>query len=255
MGRDKALLPWRGRPLVECAVETFGRCAEEVIVVSSAELALPPLDARVVVDREPALGPLSGIRDGLEAASHPLVQVTAVDTPFARDDLIEALWQFGRPVALSIDGHVQPLAAIYPREAHRVAGELLARGERRAHALVSAVPLAIVDASASSPNLRELARGFNTADEYLAALTVAGVRGMIRVRFESRSSREKLPDDFERGPGRVHAILDPLQGALGAVDGGRFDGVIATIDGTRIPWDEHTDPPVGPGESLLLKTD
>ena len=56
MGRDKAWLPWAGVPMVSHVVATLRPLVDEVIVVSSRDLALPALDATVVRDREPALG-------------------------------------------------------------------------------------------------------------------------------------------------------------------------------------------------------
>ena len=47
MGRDKAWLAWCGRPLVAYVVEKLRQSVGEVVVVASAELDLPPLDALV----------------------------------------------------------------------------------------------------------------------------------------------------------------------------------------------------------------
>ncbi len=66
MGRAKACLPWRGQPMVAHIVSILRPIVDDVVVVASDALELPALDARVVRDREPALGPLAGIREGLE---------------------------------------------------------------------------------------------------------------------------------------------------------------------------------------------
>ena len=65
MGRDKAWLPWRGQPIVVHVAGVLRSVVDEVVVVASDSLELPPLDARGVGDREPARGPLAGLRDGL----------------------------------------------------------------------------------------------------------------------------------------------------------------------------------------------
>jgi molybdopterin-guanine dinucleotide biosynthesis protein A len=59
MGRAKAWLPWRGQPMVAHVVASLraGGAVDEVIVVTSEELDLPPLEGRLVRDRAPTLGP------------------------------------------------------------------------------------------------------------------------------------------------------------------------------------------------------
>ena len=59
MGRAKAWLPWFGRPMIEHVVDCLLPAVDEVVVVTSAELDLPPRPARVVSDRMPERGPLA----------------------------------------------------------------------------------------------------------------------------------------------------------------------------------------------------
>ena len=82
MGRPKAWLPWRGQPMVAHAVSVLRSVVDEVVVVASAALELPSFDAEVVRDRDPELGPLAGIREGLEAMRSDLAFVTGTDAPF-----------------------------------------------------------------------------------------------------------------------------------------------------------------------------
>ena len=44
MGRDKAWLPWRGQPMIAHVVSILGPIVDEVVVVASHGLELPPLD-------------------------------------------------------------------------------------------------------------------------------------------------------------------------------------------------------------------
>ena len=62
---------------------------DEVVVVASDGLELPPLDARVVRDREPARGPLAGIREGLEQIRTDFAFVTGTDAPVSLAGLCE----------------------------------------------------------------------------------------------------------------------------------------------------------------------
>jgi len=168
MGRPKAWLPWRGRPMLVHVVETLRRAVDEIVVVSSADLELPRLDARVVVDREPGLGPLAGIREGLAHIEADLAFVTSTDAPFLRPGFIEAMLGFERAAAPVVEGRVQTLAAVYPRSALPCAERLIAAGRLR--------PLFLLEAERyrqvlphELPELESL-RSLNTPEEYRRAV-------------------------------------------------------------------------------------
>ena len=131
MGRDKAWLPWAGVPMVSHVVETLRPLVDEVIVVSSMDLTLPPLAATVVRDREPALGPLSGIREGLAKIRSDRAFVTATDAPFLTAAFVNTMLEHEGAAAIEVDGHVQTLAAVYPRSSLAVVEEMLHAGELR----------------------------------------------------------------------------------------------------------------------------
>ncbi|MGI9433010.1 MAG: molybdenum cofactor guanylyltransferase, partial [Myxococcota bacterium] len=48
MGRPKAWLPWRGHPMITHVVGVLGQVTDDIVVVTSENLDLPPLPARVV---------------------------------------------------------------------------------------------------------------------------------------------------------------------------------------------------------------
>lgn len=175
MGRPKALLPWFGRTLIEHVLATLEDCVDERIVVTSEALSLGALAlaARVVVDREPARGPLAGLRDGLEATTAEQVFVTACDSPFLTVEHVERLFARARsgaraaaPVA---DGFVQVLSAVYPGGAGREAAALLAAGISSPTALLERIGFdAVGHDSAGSPEDPAPWTGFNTPEAYLA---------------------------------------------------------------------------------------
>jgi molybdopterin-guanine dinucleotide biosynthesis protein A len=81
LGRDKALLSWKGQTLLEHMVHLLGSIADPVQVVGRAPLP----------DRRPGLGPLSGIATGLEASFTDANVFVAVDMPFLTKDLLRFL--------------------------------------------------------------------------------------------------------------------------------------------------------------------
>jgi molybdopterin-guanine dinucleotide biosynthesis protein A len=132
MGRPKAWLPWLGRTMIEHVVERLRPAVDEIIVVSSATLELPRLDARIVVDREPGRGPLAGIREGLAAVTRAeLAFVTSTDAPFLTPEYVTRLLDHGGPVAPVAEGRTQVLSAVYPCAAWKDAEALLEKGLAR----------------------------------------------------------------------------------------------------------------------------
>ena len=79
MGRDKALLDWRGHTLLDHMVERLRLVADPVHVVGRHPLP----------DRLPDLGPLSGIATGLQASSTDANLFVAVDLPLLTEDFLK----------------------------------------------------------------------------------------------------------------------------------------------------------------------
>jgi len=110
MGDHKALLPWRGQPLVAHQVESlraagFGRA---VVVVGSQAAAVEeatPEAATVVYNGEWRTGRSSSIRAGAEAVpdESAAVLVVAVDQPLVPDVLEELVPRAGAPLVQPVD--------------------------------------------------------------------------------------------------------------------------------------------------------
>lgn len=101
MGRDKALLPWRGATFLAAAIELFQRHSELVIVVAgkNAERLRPVVDsagAFLVVNAAPENGQFSSLRVGLQEVlnrGRDAALITLVDRPPALPSTIEKLCQ------------------------------------------------------------------------------------------------------------------------------------------------------------------
>ena len=81
MGRDKALLDWNGRTLLDHMTNLLCDITEQVWVVGRNQLP----------DRLPGLGPLSGIATALEATSTDANLIIAVDLPHLTKDFLKYL--------------------------------------------------------------------------------------------------------------------------------------------------------------------
>ena len=122
LGRDKAVEPIGGLPLIRRVIERVERVSGEILVVVAdssrgGELPLDPRH-RVVLDRYPGTGSLGGIFSGLEAASNSWAIAVACDMPFLNLSLI------GRMLALRkdmdvvvplIEGRPEPTHALYSK--------------------------------------------------------------------------------------------------------------------------------------------
>jgi molybdenum cofactor guanylyltransferase len=116
MGRDKALLEVRGRPLVLHVAALLEQAADPVLLAPGRPGRLGPLGYREVADVAPGAGPLSGLVAGLEASPHRLMAVVAVDLPFASPPLFRLLAELHGDedaVVPRSDSGPQPLHAAY----------------------------------------------------------------------------------------------------------------------------------------------
>jgi molybdopterin-guanine dinucleotide biosynthesis protein A len=93
-GRDKALVEWRGRTLIEHVADALATSVETLVVCGRTSA---PRGLRVVPDRPaPGLGPLGGVCGALQfAREHGMTHVITVpcDAPVIPCELLEALGQ------------------------------------------------------------------------------------------------------------------------------------------------------------------
>jgi molybdopterin-guanine dinucleotide biosynthesis protein A len=249
MGRPKAWLPWRGSPMLVHVVEVLRRVVDEVLVVSSGKLDLPPLDAPVVADREPDLGPLAGIREGLAHVRGELAYVTATDAPFLEPAFVAALLAYGGAVAPEQGGHVQTLAAVYPRAALPCAEALIRAGRLRPLHLLEAANYRRVPA-AELPAARGV-RGFNTPAEYLDAVRELEPGATAHLELLGRARLALGRRELEVPVGTLAEVLAHVRPALELVEDGRVaPPFLVSLDGRRFLREVSV--PIGPGEHVVV---
>jgi molybdopterin-guanine dinucleotide biosynthesis protein A len=118
MGADKALVPWRGRPLVEHALGILRGAGLEASIAGSRS----PLSAfgPVIEDVQADRGPLGGICAALASTSAQLSVFVPVDLPLLPSSLMTYLMRHaaitGRAVTLaSVAGFTQTFPAVLDR--------------------------------------------------------------------------------------------------------------------------------------------
>ena len=137
-GEDKGLLPHRGRPLIEHALERLAPQVGALVVNANRNR---PAYARfghpVVADADAGfLGPLSGMLAGLRHADTEFVLCAPCDCPRIAPDLgarlAAALEDGGAPIAAAAcAGRLQPVFALLRRELSAPLEEFLAAGGRK----------------------------------------------------------------------------------------------------------------------------
>jgi molybdenum cofactor guanylyltransferase len=121
MGKDKATLRFRGKPLWEIQLTLLRQLNPlEIIVSARTDPRWRPNDTRFVADDAPSRGPLSGLAASLAQMRGTHLLALAIDMPFMNVGYLRSLSERTEPgcgVIPRIDNRAEPLAAIYPAEA------------------------------------------------------------------------------------------------------------------------------------------
>ncbi len=171
MGSDKALLPYRGGRLIEAIHRQLAGLFKEVLVVTNAPDAYGFLPCRKVPDLLPGMGALSGIHSGLVHSPTPRIFAVACDMPHLSPGLIRSLVERAADhdaVVPESDAGIEPLHAVYHRNAVPAIEEALRAGEARIAALLGKVRSHTVprdEVARIDPGFRSFVN-LNTPDDY-----------------------------------------------------------------------------------------
>jgi len=121
MGRNKATIPFLGRPLIERVIERVKPLANELLVTTNQPRDFEFLEYPLISDILPGRGALGGLYTALYAASSPVVAVVACDMPFVSPALLQAqidlLNEFDADVVIpSAQEGLEPFHSVYRRD-------------------------------------------------------------------------------------------------------------------------------------------
>jgi molybdopterin-guanine dinucleotide biosynthesis protein A len=121
MGRDKATLLFCGKPLWQIQLEVLRRLEPaEIFISGRTDPAWRPYDVQFIADIPPSRGPLSGLAASLANIQTTHLLALAIDMPLMTENYLRSLCDHVEPcrgvLPRTIRG-IEPLAAIYPREA------------------------------------------------------------------------------------------------------------------------------------------
>jgi len=147
---EKCIALFRGKPLILHVVERLRSVASEIVVVARDEEQGAVLKCEIphkitlTFDRIQNFGPLAGILAGLQASSNPFSIVVGCDMPFLSEEALKFLAEqrsnYDAVVPLWEDGKIEPLHAIYRKEAMlKATKEAIRKGEHKISCAISSL--------------------------------------------------------------------------------------------------------------------
>lgn len=118
-GSDKSLFVFDGKPLISHTYDAVKPVFNEIFIIATGGEKFSFLDAKIIPDIIPGLGPIGGIYTALESVDAERVFVFPCDMPFLNTEFIRFmteipdLYDIIVPV---VSGMYQPLHAIYSRK-------------------------------------------------------------------------------------------------------------------------------------------
>ncbi|MBC8423313.1 molybdenum cofactor guanylyltransferase [bacterium] len=154
-GRNKPDASWRGSTLLARVLEALpAECAHRLLVTRAVQpqpAAAAGCDQVVHDDPDAPPGPLRGLVRGLQACPTSWAWVVACDLPLLRPDLLRLLRRRAEPGDLAVvprwQDRLQPLCALYAREAAQALAAAQAAGERTLRGAVATIGYRPLDES------------------------------------------------------------------------------------------------------------
>lgn len=137
-GRDKGLVQYRGRALVDHVIERIEPQVDELLVSANRNLdEYAQRGHRIIVDTLPDFqGPLAGVLAGLKAASHEWMLVVPCDMPHLPHDLVARLMaaREAQAIVIADDGaRSHPAVMLMRTSLAEALAAYLASGKRSLH--------------------------------------------------------------------------------------------------------------------------
>ncbi len=132
-GRNKALVPFDGVPLIERVVSILEQVFHKVILSANELDAYRYLGLPIISDVYSGVGPLAGVHASLSALSDTSGFFVACDMPFLNPTLIRhmaRLFPNAEAVVPRVGSNVEPLHAVYRKGCIDAVERAIQRGER-----------------------------------------------------------------------------------------------------------------------------
>jgi molybdopterin-guanine dinucleotide biosynthesis protein A len=135
MGRDKAFLPFKGKPLVQNVHDILAPHFDEILLSAGDPGKFAFLKARVVQDEEKSRGPLMAIYSAIGVSSSEINFVIACDIPEIHVPfmlkLLDHAAGYDAVIACTGEGKNEALFAVYRKSLRGVMKEILDEGKNK----------------------------------------------------------------------------------------------------------------------------
>jgi molybdopterin-guanine dinucleotide biosynthesis protein A len=165
MGRDKAMLPVDGRPMIEHICDLIRPHFGQLLISAGDAGKYSFLGIETVADKIPGRGPLVGIASALEASAHELNAVVACDMPDINIDFIKRMIKecegYDAVVPRTGVSFLEPLCAVYRKSMAGPLNDALSAGEIKLSDVLRRCNVRFID----TRDVHSL-RNINTTSEY-----------------------------------------------------------------------------------------
>ncbi|MCX7976694.1 MAG: molybdenum cofactor guanylyltransferase [Bellilinea sp.] len=177
MGRNKALLPFLGQPLIQRVIERVRPIADEILITANQPADFEFLKLPVFEDVLPGQGALGGLLTALTVSSASVTAVVACDMPFLSPNLLQHQAKILKKgdwdaVVPKSKGGYEPFHGVYQTQPCRQAvRQAIERGEKKLIAWFPAVRVRIVESEELNlfDPLGRIFWNVNTPEEFQAA--------------------------------------------------------------------------------------
>lgn len=147
MGTDKALVPFRGMPMMQHSIRLLSDLFTSITIVSNHE-SHHQFGLDVIPDAFEKIGPLGGIIAGLRHSTTELNFFMACDMPMVTSPIIKSLLDIVNTngcITASYDGKSETLCTLYPKSALPLLEEMASKQQHRLYDVLEALKAQVVD--------------------------------------------------------------------------------------------------------------
>lgn len=138
MGKNKALVEWRGKSLINWVLDAIQPLCSQIIISSNDTFPVKP-GVKIVPDRFSRTGPAAGIEAGLYHSTTKLNIIVSCDTPLVSTEFFEYMISKHQDKEISIPVHNgvnEPMIGIYNKSVQHVFQEALKSGRNKPPAII-----------------------------------------------------------------------------------------------------------------------
>ncbi|MEA3317930.1 MAG: molybdenum cofactor guanylyltransferase [Bacteroidota bacterium] len=154
MGKNKALIKFKGKTIIEDIVDKLVPVSKEIII-SASDDSYNFLDLQTVRDEIPECGPLGGMYSCMKFAKENAFLVVSCDLPFISNALLEYMISqinnYDAIIPIDSNGRYQPLCACYNKSCLADIQISMQRGEYKIMKAIENLNIKFIPINANSP--------------------------------------------------------------------------------------------------------